>query len=122
MQSVLEREVRLLLARFRDWAAERDRAVVFGALLCCVPFLPVTAFGVLITLGNLLLLRFGKLSPAERPVLYGALAIAAFWVLMWYVLFAMIANSLMWLSITRFWRGIADLIWWFRPRGFGLDV
>ncbi len=122
MQSVLEREVRLLLLRWREWAAERDRAVLFGAMLCCVPFLPVTFFGLLITLGNLLLLRFGKLSPAERPVLIFALVMVAVWVLMWWLLFAMIAQSMMWLSIARFLRALADVVWWFRPRGLGLDV
>ena len=122
MQSVLEREVRLLLLRWREWAAERDRAVLFGALLCCVPFLPITFVGLLITLGNLLLMRLGKLSRAERPVLIFALVMVAFWVLMWWLLFAMIAQSLMWLSIARFWRALADILWWFRPRGFGLDV
>lgn len=122
MQSVLEREVRLLLLRWREWAAARDRAVLFGALLCCVPFLPVTFIGLLITLGNLALLHFGKLYRAERPVLIFALVMVAFWLLMWWLLFAMIAHSVMWLSIARFWRGVTDLLWWFRPRGFGLDV
>jgi hypothetical protein len=121
MQSALERELRLLL-RWREWAAQRDRAVLFGAMLCCVPFLPVTFFGLLITLGNLLLLRFGKLSPAERPVLLFALVMVAVWVLLWWLLFAMIAHSVMWLSVVRFLRAVGDVLWWFRPRGLGLDV
>ncbi len=122
MQSVLEREVRLLLLRWREWAAEHDRAVLFGVLLCCVPFLPVSFLGLLITLGNLVLLRFGKLSPAERPLLIFALVMVAVWMLLWWLLFAMIAQSMIWLSISRFVRALGDVLWWFRPRGFGLDV
>ena len=122
MQSVLEREVRLLLLRWREWAAEHDRAVLFGVLLCCVPFLPVSFLGLLITLGNLVLLRFGKLSPAERPLLIFALVMVAVWMLLWWLLFAMIAHSVMWLSVARFLRALGDVLWWFRPRGLGLDV
>lgn len=122
MQSVLEREIRLLLLRFREWGAERDRAVLFGTLLCCVPFLPVTFFGLLITLGNLVLVRFGKLSRAELPLLYFALAVVAFWLLLWWLLFALIANSLIWLWLARLGQNVAAVLWWFRPRGFGLDV
>ena len=122
MQSVLEREVRLLLLRWREWAGERDRAVLFGALLCCVPFLPVTFFGLLITLGNLVLVRFGKLSRAELPVLYVALGMVVFYIVLWWVLFAMIANSFVWPALGRWWRAVGDVLWWFRPRGFGQDI
>ncbi len=122
MQSVLEREIRLLLMRWREWAGERDRAVLFGTLLCCVPFLPITFFGLVITLGNLVLLRFGKLSGAERPVLYFALVMVVFWVVLWWLLFAMIANSIIWLAVGRFWHGLTDVLWWFRPRGMWTDV
>ncbi len=122
MQSVLEQEVRDLLFRLRRWAFERDRAVLFGALLCCVPFLPVTFVGVLITLGNLLLLRLGKLSRAELPVLIAALVIAALWVVMWWAAFTVLLGSGLWLGAWHFWQGIWNMIWWFRPRGLGFDV
>ena len=122
MQSVLEREARLLLGRLRDWAVERDRAVVFGALLCCVPFLPVTFVGLLITLGNLVLVRLGKLPRAELPALLFALGMTLIWVALWWVLFAIVANSTAWRAVAQFWRVLGDMLWWFRPRGFWQDV
>lgn len=122
MQSVLEREVRLLLIRLRGWAIGRDRAVLFGALLCCVPFLPVTLLGLLITLGNLLLWRLGKLERAELPVLLFALGMVAIWLLAWWLLYTAITTSTAWLAMREFWRAMLALFWWFRPHGLGLDV
>jgi apolipoprotein N-acyltransferase len=122
MQSVLEREARLLLLRFRDWGRERDRAVLFGTLLCCVPFLPVTFVGLAITLLNLLLVRLGKLPRAELPALIFALGMTAFYILLWWMLFALIASSTIWLTLMRFWSGLVDMLWWFRVRGSGFNV
>ena len=122
MQSALEQEIRLLIVRLREWMRARDRAVLFGALLCCVPFLPVTFVGLVVTLGNLLLVRLGKLPRAELPVLCVALGVVVFYVVLWWALFSIVAASGLWLGVARFWRGVWELMLWFRPRGFGLDV
>ena len=122
MQSVLEQEVRRLVFRLREWAVMRDRAVMFGALLCCVPFLPVTAVGVIITLGNLLLWRLGKLPREELPVLIAALILALLWVLLWWLAFTVMLGSSFWQTAGQFWRGVWDIIWWLRPQGVWRDV
>lgn len=121
MQSALEREVRLLLLRLRGWSVGRDRAVLLGALLCCVPFLPVTLLGVLITLGNLLLVRLGKLGRDELPVLLVGLAMAGFWLAAWWLLYTAITTSAAWIGLTQFWRALLALMWWLRAPG-GFDV
>ncbi len=122
MHSVLEQEVRRLVFRFRAWVVVRDRAVVFGALLCCVPFLPVTAVGVLISLGNLLLWRLGKLPSSEVPVLIAALLLASLWVVLWWLAFTAMLGSPFWHMVGQFWRGVWDIIWWLRPYGTWRDV
>ncbi len=96
MQSVLEQEVSRLWLRLRDWLRQRDRAVLFGVLLCAVPFLPVTFVGVVMTCINLLLLRAGKIPRQDLPLMVFGLAIAAFYVALWWVLFTFVVGSGLW--------------------------
>ena len=89
MHSALEVEAERLLSRLRDWLSRRDRAVLFGVALCCVPFLPVTGLGVLVTLINLGLVSAGKLPLAELPVLLAGLVLAVLYAVLWWLLFGL---------------------------------
>jgi len=102
MQSALEQEVSLLLERARSWLRDRDRAVVIGMLLCCVPFLPVTMVGLLVTLANILLVVFRRLPRAELPLLVLGVVIAVLYAIGWWLLFRTVRASGLWL-----WHG-----WW----------
>ena len=121
MQSALEQEVRLLVQRARGWLHGRDRAVLFGALLCCVPFLPVTFVGLAITLGNLALVRLGKLPREELPLLAFAIVMTAFYVAVWWAVFAFVLHSGMWQGIGRLWSWVTEFRW-LRLRGPFQDI
>jgi hypothetical protein len=110
MQSALEHEIELLLVNLRSWLRQRDRAVLIGTLLCCVPFLPVTFVGLVITLFNLVLLWAGKLKRAELPLLLFAVFMTALYVLLWWLLFTFLINSRSWPSIGWIWQWLQFIV------------
>jgi hypothetical protein len=68
-ESAIERELRQGLLGLSDLVRVHDRGVLVGFLLCLVPVLPVTVFGLAIAGVNGLLLRRGLVAERERRVI-----------------------------------------------------
>ena len=77
MKSAIEESIETLLSNIRAGFRTHDRGVVFGLLLSCVPFLPVTLLGLFITGWNYLLLRQGRLGDSERKLIIAAFYVGA---------------------------------------------
>lgn len=78
MKSAIEQSIEALLMNVRDGVRTHDRGVVFGLLLTCIPFLPVTCFGLFITCWNYILYKYGRLDITERRLISAAFYIGTF--------------------------------------------
>ena len=75
MQSELERYIVQKLRELRAGLRYRDRAVIVGTALSFIPIPPACIIGFLMSIFNLFLIRFGKLSREEGMLLKISVAV-----------------------------------------------
>lgn len=73
MRSALEESIHSALIALRDQTKHRDRGVLLGFALCCVPLLPTAILGLIISLFNYRLYKRGRLPAREKRMIQWAI-------------------------------------------------
>ena len=87
MRSGLEHYAAAKVSAFWASIRSRDRAVLLGAALSVVPMFPACFFGVILSLGNLVLIHKGVASQSEARLVKISLAIGFLNSVVWLYLF-----------------------------------
>ena len=94
MKSAIEISIIDFVYKLRKFVRTKDRAVVIGFFLACIPIFPACLVGLLISFLNRILIRKNKIHQSEQKLVNYGLIIGFLFTISWLLLFYQFGNLL----------------------------